>query len=41
MRTSTLFENSEAVFDEIVTGFDQLTNTLYYMRKEKAIREGI
>ena len=38
---STLFENSEAVFDEIVARQDQLTNPIYYKRKEKAIRENM
>jgi len=33
---SMLFENSEAVFDEIVDRLHQLTNTIYYTRKEKA-----
>ena len=38
---STLFENSEAMFDEIVDKLHQLTNPIYYIRKEKAMRESI
>ncbi len=38
---STLFENSEAVFNEIVDRLHQLTNTIYYIRNEKAMRESM
>ncbi len=38
---STLFENSEDVFDEIVARLHQLTNPIYYIRKEKAISESM